>query len=326
MIGLHVSVSSDGKIKRHLSTANGEVPLADVTIFDELVALIEGEVWLICAFVKSVLLETDVASDCKAGAAHLQEAVAQYLSGLRATNPVYAYLSEFLISDSIRNRKNKRIVIDQIVTSLRSPLSAQVLVMDILDALCTNTPVQDIPEYPMIQQFTTSAVRTLGETVTVEYILRSYEQYCCFLLQQFIASRPNVAKCQYCGGYFLPKTRRKTLYCDRIIRDGKTCKQIAPAENHKKRSAANAVISVFDQSMNRMRRRLERSGEDKKESPIDINDEQFCLWQNKAVNAKNRYLAGELTEEEAIELIYVPRKDELPENISAELTLETAAP
>ena len=101
MIGLHVSVSSDGKIKRHLSTANGEVPLADVTIFDELIALIEGEVWLICAFVKSVLLETDVASDCKAGAAHLQEAVTQYLSGLRATNPVYAYLSEFLISDSI---------------------------------------------------------------------------------------------------------------------------------------------------------------------------------------------------------------------------------
>ena len=206
MIGLHISVSSDGKIKRHLSTADGEVPLADVTIFDELVALIEGEVWLICAFVKSVLLETDVASDCKAGAAHLQEAVAQYLSGLRATNPVYAYLSEFLISDSIRNRKNKRIVIDQIVTSLRSPLSAQVLVMDILDALCTNTPVQDIPEYPMIQQFTTSAVRTLGEAVTVEYILRSYEQYYWFLLQQFLASRPNVAKCQYCGGYFLPKT------------------------------------------------------------------------------------------------------------------------
>ena len=68
VIGLHVSVSSDGKIKRHLSTANGEVPLADVIIFDELVALIEGEVWLICAFVKSVLLETDVASDCKAGA------------------------------------------------------------------------------------------------------------------------------------------------------------------------------------------------------------------------------------------------------------------
>ena len=57
----------------------------------------------------------------------------------------------------------------------------------------------------------------------------------------------------------------------------------------------------------------------KKESPIDINDEQFCLWQNKAVNAKNRYLAGELTEDEAIELIYVPRKDELVENFTTGL-------
>ena len=326
MIGLHISVSPDGKIKRHLSTTNGEVPLADVNIFDELMALIDKDVWQICVFIKEVLIDTFGCHTYEEGADYLRKAAAQYLFEHRVTDPVYALLTELMITDRIRNRKNKHTVIDQIVVSLRSPFSAQVLVMDILDALCTNTPVQDIPEYPMIQQFTTSAVRTLEETVTVEYILRSYEQYYCFLLQQFIASRPNVAKCQYCGGYFLPKTRRKTLYCDRVIRDGKTCKQIAPAENHKKRSAANAVISVFEQSMNRMRRRLERSGEDKKESPIDINDEQFCLWQNKAVNAKNRYLAGELTEEEAIELIYVPRKDELSENISAELTLETAAP
>ena len=44
-----------------------------------------------------------------------------------------------------------------------------------------------------------------------------------------------------------------------------------------------------------------------------------------ASNARNRYLAGELTEEEAMAIIYVPRKDKLTGDNSSELTLETAA-
>ena len=300
--------------------------MADVIIFDELMALIDKDVWQICMFIKEVLIDTFGCHTYEEGADYLRKVTAQYLFEHRVTDPVYALLTELMITDRIRNRKNKHTVIDQIVVSLRSPLSAQVLVMDVLDALCTNTPVQDIPEYPMIQQFTTSAVRTLGETVTVEYILRSYEQYYCFLLQQFIASRPNIAKCQYCGGYFLPKTRRKTLYCDRIIRDGKTCKEIAPQLKRKERIAANRVLSIFEETKDMMYRRLLRTGEDKESSPIDLTDDQYQTWVKFASEARDQYLAGKLTEEEAIKLIYVPRKDELSENISAELTLETAAP
>ena len=44
-----------------------------------------------------------------------------------------------------------------------------------------------------------------------------------------------------------------------------------------------------------------------------------------ATNARNRYLAGELTEEEGMAIIYVPRKDELTGDNSSEMTLETAA-
>ena len=77
--------------------------------------------------------------------------------------------------------------------------------------------------------------------------------------------------------------------------------------------------------MNRIRRRLERTCKDKKKSPVDLTDDRFCLWRNEAMNAKKRYLAGELTEEEAMAIIYVPKKDELLEQISLELTLEAAA-
>ena len=325
MVGLYVSVTPDGKIKRHLSTADGEVPLEDITLSDELITLADRDFWGLCAYIKEVLLKTFGFGDCAEGADYLKKAVAQYLSEQQATDPVYALLTELLIADSIRNRKNKRVVIDEIVCCLRSPISVQTIVMDVLESLCKNTPIQNLPKYPIIQQLTTSAIHTLGETVIVQYCIHTYEQYHLFLLQQFIASKPNVAKCQYCGGYFVPKTKRKTLYCDRIIRDGKTCKQIAPYENHKKLAATNRVIGEFDHSMNRIRRRLERTCVDKKKSPVDLTDDHFCQWRNKATNAKKRYLAGELTEEEAMAIIYVPKKDELLENISSELTLETAA-
>lgn len=162
---------------------------------------------------------------------------------------------------------------------------------------------------------------TLNNTLSVIYVFRSYEQYYRFLLQHFIVSKPKIAKCQYCGGYFIPKTQRKTLYCDRIVKDGKTCKQIAPHENHKKLASSNRVIAEFDLSKGRMLRRMERTGVDKKESPIDISDEDFCRWLEKATDAKNHYLAGGLSEEEAIRIIHMPTIQELRERQTPACTL-----
>ena len=53
--------------------------------------------------------------------------------------------------------------------------------------------------------------------------------------------------------------------------------------------------------------------------------EQYREWLTVAANARDRYLAGELTEEEAMEIIYVPTKDEMLAENSADYTLETVA-
>ena len=71
--------------------------------------------------------------------------------------------------------------------------------------------------------------------------------------------------------------------------------------------------------------RKDRSDMDKKASVIDLTDEAYIQWLTAATDARNRYLAGELTEEEAMAIIYVPRKDELTGDNSVDLTLETAA-
>ena len=52
MIGLYVSFTPEGKIKRHLSTEMGEVPLEDTTVSSELIALIDRDFLDICVFIK----------------------------------------------------------------------------------------------------------------------------------------------------------------------------------------------------------------------------------------------------------------------------------
>ena len=56
-----------------------------------------------------------------------------------------------------------------------------------------------------------------------------------------------------------------------------------------------------------------------------MTDGEYVQWLAAATDARDRYLAGEVTEEEAMVIIYVSQKDELLERISSDITLETAA-
>ncbi len=53
MTGLYVSISPHGRIKKHLSTESGEVPLKDTTISDELIALTQTSYLKIARFAAS---------------------------------------------------------------------------------------------------------------------------------------------------------------------------------------------------------------------------------------------------------------------------------
>lgn len=119
-----------------------------------------------------------------------------------------------------------------------------------------------------------------------------------------------------------PKDQTKTLYCDRIIRDGKTCKQIAPYENHKRLAAANRVVAEFDRVRDLMFRRTDRTCVDKKKSPIDLSYEQYYARLDNAALARDQFFAGELSEEDALAIIHVPTKKELLEKESADYTLD----
>lgn len=51
------------------------------------------------------------------------------------------------------------------------------------------------------------------------YIIDSAANYLNFLLLNLIQLNPNICLCQNCGNLFVAKTKKKTLYCDRVQPD-----------------------------------------------------------------------------------------------------------
>ena len=86
------------------------------------------------------------------------------------------------------------------------------------------------------------------------------------------------------------------------------CKRIAPGLKKQERDAARKAISEFMRIKDMLFHRKDRAGEDKKSSVIDLTNGEYVQWLAAATNARDRYLAGELSEEEAIAIIYVPTK------------------
>ena len=119
----------------------------------------------------------------------------------------------------------------------------------------------DSGRYPFMSHSEFKTIHLLDGTVKTQYLFRTPVKYYVFLLMQFLSENPVIARCENCGNFFVPKTRKKTLYCDRIIADGKTCKQVAPKQKHKQLAESDPVIEAYDRTQRKMYKRLERAAD-----------------------------------------------------------------
>lgn len=325
--GLYITLFPDGKIKRYLRDGGSKIPLDDTTIAGEIINLSEQNHIHLYQAIKEIWALAGRTGDA---GNNLEFAVAMesFLHRLRKENIIRYTLLMTQIADHPNDRPFARWDMQEaaifIANNFSQAMAADITVGRVLSALSDGLPIALDEEHEMLRQSSAYVTFTFGDPLTTEYQFRSEEQYFIFLLQHFILSKPNVAVCQFCGRFFMPKTRKKTLYCDRVVRDNRSCKRVAPHMKRKEKIAASRVLSEFKRVKEMMEKRYDRTGDDKTPSIIDITYEQYFEWLLSATDARDRYLAGELTEEEAMAIIYVPTKDELLEQISSDLTLETA--
>ena len=314
--GLYISLSPDGKVKRHLSTRSGEAPLPDTTITDELIQLSEQNHVHLYQAIKELWAYAGVIGERPFAEIDFICALNDYLNSLSEENLIRHTLLLTQLEDQPHSHAHRLSDAAMgIANHLSQSMAADLIVFRVLDALSNRQSIDPEDKYFALSTSTTVVTFTFGETLTAEYLFRSEEQYYSFLLQHFLLSDPMVAVCQYCGRFFIPKTKKKTIYCDRIIRNGMTCKQIAPHITHRQRTASSRVLTEYNRVKDMLLHRLDRICEDKRSSPIDLTYADFCKWHKAASEARCHFLAGLITEEEALQIIHVPTIQELGKGV-----------
>lgn len=110
-----------------------------------------------------------------------------------------------------------------------------------------------------------------------------------FLIVQRMAER-NLAlrQCSHCGRYFHPFSVR-SIYCDRIDpQTGKTCKEQASKLKYEEKIAADVGRTLFQRRSKTYSMRVSRS-------PAIYKKSDYLVWKNKAAEALETYISGQIT-------------------------------
>ncbi len=193
----------------------------------------------------------------------------------------------------------------ELVALLTEVMRFQFVVNEVLHDLCERVPLSPEKYTDLWELSVTENLALEGDGLTTRYYFRSAVDYYHFLFLHFVAGKPNVALCQCCGRYFNPKTKKKTLYCDRILKDGKTCKEWGPVLKHKLAAQRDEVIEAFDRAKRKMYKRYERKeyGINQKPSEKDLSYAEYYQWLDRATQARDEYLEGNISKKEALNKI-----------------------
>lgn len=261
--------------------------------------------------------EVELVEEDGAGAADMEkfcelvQATDDFVNLLIDTNPLHGWLVGMQLQDQTTEDDGTAyyayITKHKIITCLSWIMEFHMELNNILYHLQNKIPLSALSENKFLSELSCTQILRLGEELETQYFFRSLPGYYHFLLLHFIAGKPNVQTCECCGCYFIPKTKRKTLYCDRVIENGKTCKQIAPALKHKIAAKEKNVIQEFDRAKQRMYKRYERNvllGQKQTEKSLLYSE--YYQWLEAATKARDDYLNGKISEEEALKIIKVP--------------------
>lgn len=317
-IGLYVTLEKEGQIKRNLITESGEQELPVTTIKDEIIEFSELNFW---PYSRIVDLIQELANNIKTEGKHkankedlknfeqLTSTTESLINELEENSPIASLLSETMIVDSVPAFDDSieciEITKTIIPVVLHSIVDFNLFVNDTFYNIYTDNAIDKNGEHYFLSQLMLNQELTFRGELTFRYFFRNLTDYYTFLLMMFLSTKPKITRCECCGRYFVPKTNRATKYCDRIIKDNKTCKELAPSLKHKRMVRTDRVVEAYDRVKRKMYRRYERNDGKVYMPPKGMTYEDFYVWNDAATTARDQYLRGELTAEEALKIIEV---------------------
>lgn len=137
-----------------------------------------------------------------------------------------------------------------------------------------------------------------------EYVVQSLLELRLLELEMYFRQQKRIARCLHCWNYFIPRTNRETLYCDRVF-DGRNCKTLGPLAQRRIDQHNDNALTVFETLRHRMASRAERFRDGGEDMTTDyaIDTIAYGEWSDLARRARMEYLDGKITAEEFIKTI-----------------------
>ena len=136
------------------------------------------------------------------------------------------------------------------------------------------------------------------------FAIQSLEEMLYVELMEMIKRGLLVKRCALCDKYFVLPDKRKRDYCNRIYKDGRTCKQIGAKLKFNKTVDDDKFLQEFQTIYNRMYSRYYRM--DALNSDRETNkltEEEFKVWSESASKLRQSYKEGLISGDEMIEKI-----------------------
>lgn len=136
----------------------------------------------------------------------------------------------------------------------------------------------------------------------VEYCVNTLLELRLLELEIYFRQPKRIARCVHCWSYFVPKTKKETLYCDREWDDGKTCKQLGPNAQRRIDQYHDNALAMFEVLRHRMEARYERymdNGEQMNTNFV-LDIDGYFDWSEEAKQARMDYLDSKISAEEFI--------------------------
>lgn len=310
--GIHMIIHDNGNLKRVIVDEDKEIELSDENLKDVIINLSEmrhdGYIILLKVLEQ---LSADIKGDSSEDyikAENFLKLVNNACDVISENDIVLGYLTKSLVEGTLFFSSEEPLPkqIDYVIQNLNHILfiSAE------LDYILTQMSKGETIDYDNSCKHT--RYNEVNQTfyrsydgIQIGYRVQSVLEYYVLLIHKFIDLSPTVCRCEACNRFFIPKTKKKTLYCDRVLKTGRTCKEVAPALKHKIESMKNEVINVFDKEKNKMYKRLVRTIDFNSNTEKSLNYTDYYNWLDKATEARDNYVQGNITKEEALKIIKV---------------------
>lgn len=315
--GLYLQLKEKGEIKRTLVTSEKEIELEPTTINDEIILFtdIDFEDYLdkVNGFMRKyckILIENEATSTDEDLKDYL-EIVDRFISDFENDNFLLGFLTRLFIKDTLGNVDIKTSMEkERLYTMLFTEncfldiVRFKYILTALLYDICDGKEVDFKNKFKLFSHSEFVQIISMEEN-TSEYYIWSPSYYYLFLLTHFVKNKPNLQICKCCDRFFVPKTKRKTFYCDRILENGKTCKQWGPILKRKLKAENDNVLKAFITNQNKMYKRFERARDSLLPTEKNIYFDEYYTWRDKATGARDKYVAKEISAEEALKIIVV---------------------